>query len=70
MKLEVGDDIKIVRNAERFWCIIKSIANNSIIVEINNHVRCQPPNQQCGDLLTIHESDIVAIYLGDHKIGI
>ena len=54
--LKTGCLVKVVRNGERLWCIIKKITKNNYIVKVDSNAVTQ--NINIGDLLYVNKKFI------------
>lgn len=59
--IKVDDNVKISVNNERFWCEVKAILpNNVIIAKINNDLL--QDELRCGQTITFEKRHIYSIY--------
>lgn len=67
MQLEVGDNVKILRNGERFWVQVLEIKPRSILAFVDSQVIMQ--SFKFGDTIRMKKKEIVAVILDGIQIG-
>jgi hypothetical protein len=59
LNFKIGDEVKIVRDANRFWVLVRGINGNRVTGEVKNHLI--ESSIRFGEIITFLSSGIVDV---------